>query len=342
MTASTLTSWALLVWQELHARQLDADTIFRQAGLDPAQLGNVVARYSVRDVQRLWQSARANSDDRIGVDVGSRWTPTTFHALGFAWLASGSLGEALYRFARYGLFLNDGLNYELIAEQLQYRFRISIGVKGQARDFAAVSPASSDAAIAALLKMLRMLMGEDYEPLRIVCPHPPNAASFLLEQQARCPIHYGGDALEFVFDRLDVERKLDTGNAELSSVHEQILTRHLASLDNDRLASKVELEIVQQLPTGNIQEENVAKALNLSARTLQRRLAEEGTSFAQLLQTTRKTLAERYIQDQTLAIGEVAYLLGFSEQANFSRAFKRWFGVSPSQYRRPRMRANKV
>jgi AraC-like DNA-binding protein len=333
VTSSTLTSWALLVWQELNARELDADTIFRDAGLDPAKLSNVLARYTLQNMQQLWQLAEDNGEESIGICIGNRWNPTTFHALGFAWLASGSLGEALYRFSRYSMFLNDGLDYELKAEQLSYRFSISRKTDEQKNQIASVSAASTDAGITALLKMVRMILGDQYEPIEIVCPHPPNSASFLLEQLARCPIQYGGNNIEFVFDRLDIERKLITGNAELSFVNEQVLTKHLAELDNEQLTSKVELEIVQQLPTGNIKEENVSKSLNLSGRTLQRRLAQEGTSFARLLEKTRKTLAEKYVSDHSLAISEVAFLLGFSEQANFTRAFKRWHGLSPSQYR---------
>ncbi|MCM0611435.1 AraC family transcriptional regulator [Marinobacter sediminum] len=333
MSTSILTSWALLVWQELNARELDADTLFREAGLDPAKLATLVARYPVKNMQRLWQSAQDNGDEHIGISIGNRWNPTTFHALGFAWLASGSLSEALYRFSRYGMFLNDGLDYELRAEQLRYRFSISFKPDKQNNQVASIVPASSDAGITALLKMIRMIMGDQFEPIQIVCPHPPNSASLLLEQLARCPVQYGGNTIEFVFDRRDIERKLLTGNAELSFVNEQILTKHLADLDNEQLTPKVELEIVQQLPTGNIKEKNISKGINLSSRTMQRRLAQEGTSFAELLQKTRKTLADRYVSDNKLAISEIAFLLGFSEQANFTRAFKRWHGLSPSQYR---------
>jgi AraC-like DNA-binding protein len=332
--ASTLTSWALLIWKELEARELDAGTIFREAGLDPAKLSDVVARYSLQNLQKLWGLVQDRCDEGIGISVGNRWNPTTFHALGFAWLASASLGEALYRFSRYGEFLNDGLQYELKVQKLHYRFIVAAKSDIQDDQTTLFSSASSDAAITALIKMIRMLLGEQYEPTEIVCPHPPNSASLLLEQVARCPVRFGGNTIEFVFDHRDVERKLITGNAELSVANEQILTKHLAEFNTERLTTKVELEIVKQLPTGNIKEENVSRSLNLSARTLQRRLAEEGTSFAQLLLSTRKKLAASYISDNKLAISEVAFLLGFSEQANFTRAFKRWHGLSPSHYRR--------
>lgn len=332
MSASALTSWALLIWQELEARQFDAAGVFRSVGLDPAKLLNPVARYPVADMQALWRSVRElTEDEAVGIEVGNRWNPTTFHALGFAWLASDTLGDALHRFSRYGAFLHDGVNYELVADGLQYRFSIRPDPQATCNN-SSIAPAQ-DAAIVALLKMLRMLLGDSYAPVCIDCPHPPNSAGIRLENLARCPVTYQGDAVSFVFDHLDVGRHLPTANSELSRINEEVMVRHLAEQQPDRLAPRVQLVIQQQLPSGNIKEELVASALHLSSRTLQRRLAEEGTSYQELLQSIRRRLAEEYIADNRLAISEVAYLLGFSEQANFTRAFKRWFGVAPSSYR---------
>lgn len=328
MAESTLSSWALLVWDELSARGLDADRIFREAGLDPSSLRNTVARYSIQQMQTLWQSAHANTGDDFGVCAGKRWSPMTFHALGLAWLASASLGEALYRMTRYGKFVNDGVCYELSSEGLQYRFSIrAVDTLGER------SPPSVDASIVALLKMIRMLLGENYSPIEVQCPHPPNAASLLLEQQVRCPITFGGDAVEVLFHRPDIEKVLLTGNTELSLANEQIVVQHLSDLAQSDLTTQVELEITKQMPSGQLKEDNIARALNLSRRSMQRHLADEGTSFAQLLETKRRRLAETYLRNGALAISEIAYLLGYSEQANFTRAFKRWFGESPTQFR---------
>lgn len=331
MPASTLSSWALLVWEELNARQLDAQAIFQAAGLAPSKLSNTVARFPLANMTQLWDlAAQASGDDGFGIAAGGRWNPTTFHALGFAWLASNSLGEALHRMARYGRFLNDGLDYSLLSEQVRYRFRITIS---RDRQQVAANGPSSDAGIVALLKMCRQLLGEGFSPMEITCPHAPNGASILLERIARCPIRYGQEYIELVIDRHDMERKLPSGNDELTQAHEQIILKHMASLNQEQLSARVQLAILDQLPSGNIKEADIAAHLGLSTRTLQRRLLEEGVSFQNLLQASRQTLAGQYIRDEHLSISEIAYLLGFSEQANFTRAFKRWYGVSPTQFR---------
>ena len=97
MASTTLSSWALLVWQELQERDLGARDIFVAAGLDPVRLQDPNARFPVPGMQRLWQLAEEHSGDpAFGVAAGMRWNPTTFHALGYAWLASATLAQARF------------------------------------------------------------------------------------------------------------------------------------------------------------------------------------------------------------------------------------------------------
>jgi AraC-like DNA-binding protein len=91
--------------------------------------------------------------------------------------------------------------------------------------------------------------------------------------------------------------------------------------------------LIEKLPAGTPSEGDIARALNLSVRSLQRRLGDEHTTFKQLLDDTRRELALQYIRDPSVTITEMTYLLGYAEPANFSRAFKRWTGSSPSAVR---------
>ena len=97
--------------------------------------------------------------------------------------------------------------------------------------------------------------------------------------------------------------------------------------------AQVRRVILAELADG-AEEEAVARALHVSRRTLQRRLADDGTSFRLVLEDLRKELAERYLKDPGNSIVEVAFLLGFSDQSSFHRAFQRWTGASPGRWRR--------
>ena len=87
--------------------------------------------------------------------------------------------------------------------------------------------------------------------------------------------------------------------------------------------------LIQRLPAGELDQNAVARSLNISLRSMQRKLKEEGTSFRRLVDETRRQLAEQYLKDSTLVVSEIAYLLGFAEVSSFSRAFRRWTGHAP-------------
>ena len=122
-------------------------------------------------------------------------------------------------------------------------------------------------------------------------------------------------------------------NRELAHANEAVLKRYLAAIEGDTVSSQVKLRVVDTLPAGPVSEADVANALFMSTRSLQRRLRDEGTTFKQLLDDTRSELAIRYLDAPQHSVTEVTYLLGFSDPSNFARAFRRWHGVSPSHYR---------
>ncbi len=112
------------------------------------------------------------------------------------------------------------------------------------------------------------------------------------------------------------------------------MIEYLAKLDHDNITHKITAVVIDQLPSGNVTEESVARALYMSSRTIQRHLQREDTTYTTLLSEIRQDLAEQYLTEQDISLTEIAFLLGFSESSAFSRAFKRWVGVSPSEYRK--------
>ena len=115
MGPSTLASWALLIQRSLAARGIDADALFRQAKMDPAQLRDPNARYPVGAMQRLWVLAAEATQDRcFGLEVGQAWHLTTFHALGYSAVASASLREALGYLVRYSRVDTTGARFDLV------------------------------------------------------------------------------------------------------------------------------------------------------------------------------------------------------------------------------------
>ena len=115
-------------------------------------------------------------------------------------------------------------------------------------------------------------------------------------------------------------------------MYEQITVDHLAKIDRNDFPARVRKELIKLLPTGVSGKDLVAQAMNMSTRTLYNKLESSGTTYREVLDETRQGLAEDYIR-QDLPIYEIAYLIGFSDTANFSRAFKKWTGKSPIEFR---------
>ena len=111
------------------------------------------------------------------------------------------------------------------------------------------------------------------------------------------------------------------------------MIEYLGKLDENNIVDRVTAVIVDMLPSGGIADEKIAESLNMGVRSLQRRLKDHQASFSGLLENTRRELSREYLRDPKHSVNEVAYLLGFSEPGNFSRAFKRWYGQTPSEFR---------
>jgi AraC-like DNA-binding protein len=113
----------------------------------------------------------------------------------------------------------------------------------------------------------------------------------------------------------------------------RMVVEYLARVDRDDIVSRARAEILDQLPSGTASLESVASALNVSTRTLIRKLGDENESFKNLLATIRRELGEKYVLDKGLSLTEISFLLGFSETSSFSRAYKNWTGQSPRAHR---------
>ncbi len=326
---TTIASWAIVIWRALEARGLNPRAIFDRAGVDPARLYDESARYPLADMRRLWFAAtEAAGDPCFGLEAGQYLHPTTFHALGYAWLASHTLQEAFGRFVRYTRMISTGLSLwlALVGDEAE----VVWGVTDPSID---VALPAGDAAAAALLMMCRTSCGESFHPkrMRLMRPRPPCLDRY--EALVRAPIEFGAQDNVMVFDRAELERPLPTGNFELARASDEVIVRYLAHLDRQEVAMQVKAQLVELLPSGRVMAKTVADALHLSVRSLQRKLAEQHTNFAQLLEDTRRELARQYVGTSRLSVGEIAYLLGFADPANFTRAFRRWTGHSPSEFR---------
>jgi len=333
--ASSLSSWVAAVKRAVEAKGLDAAALMRQAGMDLSLLDDPLARYPSEQTMAFWTLAlQASGDPLLGLHTARHISPATFHALGYAALASSTLDEYFQRAARYFRVVTD-------AGELTYTRTPSHGrltMLGHpaliASDTAGVAWCLIDCFIYTTLRVCGLLYGPSFEVLEIRLQRPAPSQREVFEQVLRhAPIYGCDDNTVLVAD--DVLRKpLPHANTILARVNEEALSRYLADLNHgDNVSARLKRLLQERLPSGDPSQDELAALLHMTTRSLQRRLAELGTTYRELINQTRHELSLEYLAQRQHSISDIAYLLGFAEVSAFTRAFKRWTGQSPTAWR---------
>ncbi len=322
--ASTLASWTAVILRALAAAGHDAPALARRAGINPDALGPG-ARVPRAALDRLWVLAvEATGNPAFGLTAARFVGQTTFHALGYAVLASTTLREAFERVIRYRRLIGDVLQLALIDTGDGYRFTIDVSAHPDMPFQAVDAVAAISAQQARLLHAPRVCT-----PAAVWFARPAPVDATPYRRAFRAPVAFAQSQNALCFSRRDIEDLLPSGNAELARGNDEVLVRHLAGLDATRVAHRLEQALLAALPDGPPSKPALARRLGMSTRTLQRRLVAEGTSFSALLESARFTLARSYLAEGRRSVTEIAFLLGFADTSTFSRAFTRWAGCSP-------------
>jgi AraC-like DNA-binding protein len=326
---TTLAATAAAMIEAVEAYGGDAQAVFRRAGLDMEAVFQPGARYPGRAAYPLWQEAIKETGDRgIGLAVGERIRPQALHALGLSWLSSPTLLDGMRRIKRYCRIVNTSFRIEILEgdEQTQY-----------VHDFFPEQmriDESSDASLSAVINMCRLMAGPDFAPARVTFRHGEGGQGQRFEDYFNAPVQFSADNDALYFDAKVIAERLPAGNRVLADEVDRIAERYLATLNPEQIHDKVRAILLSLLPSGDASQENVARQLNRSVSSLQRQLKTEGYGYREILEETRQVLAAQLLRERRYSLSQIAYLLGFSDQANFSRAFKRWTGKTPRRFRR--------
>jgi AraC-like DNA-binding protein len=331
---TTSAVWVRGIAEMLAAEGLDVRVLFAAAGIDPAALEAPGARVQTEKVSRLWEAAVERSGNpAIGLAQHHVPRPASFDVVGYTMMSCADLRSAFDRLIRYLLILSDTFTMMLSEEHDGYRVTFVLfggdrPVPRQRVEFIMVT----------LIGFCRWISGREVHPLAIELPYPAPADPAPYCAAFRCPVSFDAPRNSLLFADADMTAPLPTSNPQLAELHERFAGEYLKHFDHAQTSYRAREVIVRRLPDGEPRRDEVAGELCMSERTLQRRLEEEATSFIQLLDGTRRELAEQYLGRLHLSLAQAAYLLGFADQSSFFRACKRWFDRSPGQYRNQLLR----
>jgi len=306
--------------------------LFRSVCIDPD--APIDPKRMILDSDYYGLCERIVREDAHGVSlplrVGASMRCDDYGAFGLAWKSAVDLRGSYHRAERYGRVLTSVSAYEVRAED--GRVFMMLHRDGERRLGLRLS---NEQTIVAITEISREVSGRRFLPDAVYFKHKSPGDIAAHEAYFGCPVHYDADrdALQVSEETLRAPNRL--GDESISNFFDAHLDKELAELaDDEGLDRRVRIQISQALSEGVPTVADVADRLGLSGRTLQRRLAEQGHAFQDLVDEARQELANRLLRRTDYVLAEVAFLTGFSEQSTFTRAFKRWSGQTPATYRR--------
>ncbi len=317
------------IWKTAKEFGLDPEELFKEAGIDPGLRFDTSARVGDRQVTDLFWIAHKQSKDKAFVfDLADHLHPSYLGALGYAWLTSFSLRKSFKRLEKYVHLVSDATDVDL--KNCENELHITFSFHSVDRHHPSLL---EDEWLVTSVKLCRMNCGESFSPARVYFQQCAPSNIQIYNEYFRCELVFDSESTTLVIPTAIADDPLPGSNAEIAHHLDRMIVDYLAQRDKLDITGRVRKEIVKELPSGDISMEVVASALGVSTRTLMRKLKDEGESFKKLLVNTRRQLSERYVEDKSLSVTEISFLLGFAETSSFSRAYKSWTGVSPSEHR---------
>lgn len=330
-----LVNWVRLVLAAIKANGIDVEPLLQQANLTSDMLQDGNARISAIKVYQVWYLAQEHKPmPLLALDIAPYVTAGSFHALGFGMAASANLAEALQRFERYARVMASQLSVSFSQREQHAVLRLEASplVISHEQSELGIDDSHLDSfrlcALTTFTALLKTVIGQQLPLLEVGSP----VANAELRQWLAAPLKRSTKTY-LIFDNQNLPTALHGSNSLLASVQDNIVEAYLRLFIGD-IRAQVAGEVLSQLASGRCTLTTVAQRLSSNERQLQRQLKAAGVSFQQVVDEVRFDLAKRLLNKRNITVLEIGLRLGFSDAANFNRAFKRWSGLSPTHWRK--------
>lgn len=317
------------MFRYLEALKVDSDAFLRSLNLDPQAFRSPDARISVETYLRIQdEAAEYTHDPCFGLHMGEYAEAGSWSILGFVMMNCKTLAEASEKAGRFSRIIGNMIEAKAVMGlgKVKMVFFTPPGVPAQTRH-------CYESTLSSSVRMMRLLTGRELSPLEVTFKYPEPEDRGEYERIFKCPVRFGRKETSMSLSWELGNTPIPLANAALLASFEQLAEETLVELDRQREHTRAVTRIIlARLDDDALSIDKVARAMAVSVRTLQNRLADEGVVFSDLHKDIRHRLARKYLQDQ-YTVEQITYLLGFSEPSSFSKAFKKWSGMTPREYR---------
>lgn len=307
----------------------DPEKIFEISGLDPSAVQNARASLDLATyVGMLENAARETGQDNFGLHYGRGYRPEMLGLIGEIVLAAPTLGSALEHLALWFPWHQQATETCLarLGDRWLLTYRILDGSVIERRQDAELT-------MGMFVNIFRTCLGSRWKPDIVLFEHPRPAFWRQHEFVFDAEILWSQPQNAIIFKNPKLDAFMPQADRAALAALTQELWRLTGSCGAPRFVDRIKGEIRKLLATGHSSVDDLSAAIGMHRWTLQRRLADEGASFSELLEETRRRLARSYIAHRQLPLTEIAFMLGYSENSAFTRAFNKWYGASPRQAR---------
>jgi AraC-like DNA-binding protein len=271
-----------------------------------------------------------SSDACFGLHFGEHYNPKNIGSLVYVVLNSPTIAAGIENTARFIKIHNEAARASLLIEKdrAYLRFLPNELLINTSRQH-------SEYAMAVALNTLRLMVGSEWAPQEVHFTHQLEAATSEHFRVFGAPVMFGCPANAFVIESDFLKREVPAADPRLYRILKRYLGRVLNEMPReDDLVAAVRRVIGEAIRDGEPKLSLAAKKLGMSPRRLQRRIQGYGLDFKRLVDDTRQRLALQYIKEEKDTLTQIAFMLGYSDASAFNRAFKRWTGTAPLEYRR--------
>ena len=306
-----------------------ADRVLARAGMAEDQLSDINRPVDLASYVRMMELAANNTgNDNFGLWFGQQFRPEMLGLIGGIAIASATLGAALVNVARYFPYHQQATHTAFTQRgelfSLEYRI-IDGGIVERRHD--------AELTLGMFANIFRHCLGPQWAPEQVHFEHPKPAAWRDHTQAFSAPVHFGQRTNALIFRGGHLHQRMPSGDLNKAGLLSDQLIRISGGTGTLSLLDHVKGEIRSRLPGGVPDIGTIADSVGFQRWTLQRRLADYGLNFSAVIDQVRRELAERHLRQRYVSVMEISDLLGYSELSAFSRAFRRWFGIPPQQYR---------
>lgn len=325
---SSSSAWLQSVIRMFASQGVDPAALFEEAGFDAGRLEHVHERIASPEINRLWEIAvRRSGQPTLGLDRQLARRFTRFDIAIQAMWHGPRLVDGLEGLSHYLVLVGDAAGFTLDTDRTGCWLALANGSDPR------VPRQRVEYGMLALLSLCQQVTRQALRPLAVEFIFPEPADFHPYRMAFQCPLRFGQAASRMKLGRDDLALPLHRSAESLLAVQERVIEGRLERLADARTSYRAGEEIIRRLHLGEVRRSDIARSLGLAEADLEKRLRNEGHAFADLLDDVRKELASEYLALSVLPLAQVAGLLGWDTSAELAAASRRWFRMSPTQYR---------